>query len=401
MVRVRQPRRPIAAGVTQLCYLVGGAALGMLTPLLTAGPMVISTDIRGLLFAIGGGVIALISVIYSLLFLVVQWASTAFSPRLALFRDDPIVWHSSGFFVGMFAYCTVAALRMGDAPTISVLVPGIALIMAVASLVVIRRLQLRAFRSIQLSAVLSELDQRGRAVLDRIYQAPLTARDVRTSGAAPDANWSTERPARALRWKERPGVLQRMDLDRLVELAGATDSVIALDVGVGDTVQEGAVLATVAGEDNGVIDANAVISCIVIGIERTFDQDPRLAFRLLVDIAMRAQSAAINDQATTIQCLDVLEGLLRHLANRDLDIGHIHGPDGRLRVVLAVPTWTDYVSASVDDLTLAAVQSPTVLARIRTMLVDLDVVAPPGHREALGRRVQLVAARLQRQTPSA
>jgi hypothetical protein len=33
----------------------------------------------------------LVSVIFSLLFLVVQWAFSSLSPRLNLFRDDPIV----------------------------------------------------------------------------------------------------------------------------------------------------------------------------------------------------------------------------------------------------------------------------------------------------------------------
>jgi len=38
----------------------------------------------------------LVSVIFSLLFLVVQWAFSSLSPRLNLFRDDPIVWRMFG-----------------------------------------------------------------------------------------------------------------------------------------------------------------------------------------------------------------------------------------------------------------------------------------------------------------
>ena len=43
-----------------------------------------------------------------------------------------------------------------------------------------------------------------------------------------------------------------------------------------------------------------------------------LVFRLISDIAMRALSAAINDQATAVQCLDITKGRLRHLAVRNL-----------------------------------------------------------------------------------
>jgi uncharacterized membrane protein len=67
----------------------------------------------------------------------------------------------------------------------------------------------------------------------------------------------------------------------------------------------------------------AVLGGLVTGQERTFHQDLLFAFRLLVDIGMRALSSAVNDPATAVQALDTIEGLLRPLVLRDLDVAEI------------------------------------------------------------------------------
>src|SRR2546430_12342453 len=54
-----------------------------------------------MLIGVGFGVLGLVSIIFSLLFLVVQWAFSSLSPRLNLFRDDPIVWRTFGLAVGV------------------------------------------------------------------------------------------------------------------------------------------------------------------------------------------------------------------------------------------------------------------------------------------------------------
>jgi uncharacterized membrane protein len=39
---------------------------------------------------------------------------------------------------------------------------------------------------------------------------------------------------------------------------------------------------------------------VALGSERTIEQDPTFAFRILVDIAIKALSAAINDSTTAM-----------------------------------------------------------------------------------------------------
>ena len=63
-----------------------------------------------MLIAVGAGTVTFIGIVFSLLFLVVQFASTTFTPRLNLFRDDPIVWRAFAFYTAVVVYSLTAAL---------------------------------------------------------------------------------------------------------------------------------------------------------------------------------------------------------------------------------------------------------------------------------------------------
>lgn len=60
-----------------------------------------------------------------------------------------------------------------------------------------------------------------------------------------------------------------------------------------------------------------------IGLEmqRTFEQDPKYPIRLLVDVAIKALSPAINDPTTAVQAIDQIEDLLKRLGRRELQAG--------------------------------------------------------------------------------
>jgi len=169
--------------------------------------------------------------------------------------------------------------------------------------------------------------------------------------------------------------LQQLDLRRLAGAAGG--AVIVLRAHIGDTLQEGAVVAGLHGGD--ARDA-AVLAGLVTGQERTFGQDPLFAFRLLADIGLRALSSAVNDPATAVQVLDTIESLLAPLASRDLDVAEIADDAGAVKVVLALPSWDDYLQTALDDLIEAASRSPMVLLRARALLAGLLDAAPPQRR---------------------
>ena len=124
--------------------------------------------------------------------------------------------------------------------------------------------------------------------------------------------------------------------------------------------------------------------------ERTIDQDPLYALRLLVDIAARALSPAVNDPSTAVQALDRIEGLLRILAIRDLDAGALHDASGHLRLVVPLPRWEDYVSVSLTEIRQYGASSTQVARRLRALLVDLLRDVPPSRRPALLEQLELL-----------
>jgi len=62
--------------------------------------------------------------IYSLLFLVAQWAFSSLSPRLNLFRDHPIGWRTYGLAIGIFMFSLTAMLAIGNHPEVPVILPA-------------------------------------------------------------------------------------------------------------------------------------------------------------------------------------------------------------------------------------------------------------------------------------
>ena len=59
-------------------------------------------------------------------------------------------------------------------------------------------------------------------------------------------------------------------------------------------------------------------STVAFGPERTMEQDPLFAFRIIADIALKALSPAINDPTTGVLALDQLHRLLRVVGRRRL-----------------------------------------------------------------------------------
>jgi uncharacterized membrane protein len=151
-------------------------------------------------------------------------------------------------------------------------------------------------------------------------------------------------------------------------------------------------VAVVHGSAGPSLDA-VVLQAIRTGVERTFEQDPSLALRVLVDIALRALSPAINDPTTAVQALDCEEGLLRLLVGRDLDVGAITGPNGRTRVLLVLPSWEDYVALAFDEIAEAGAGQARIGRRLERLLRDLLALAPEDRRPPLQARLDDLLAR--------
>jgi uncharacterized membrane protein len=192
-----------------------------------------------------------------------------------------------------------------------------------------------------------------------------------------------------------PQAIQSLNAEKLVKLAKSSGGVIEMLAAVGDTVVDLSPVLQVFGGLNP-INERALSAAIEFGGERTFDQDPKYAIRLLVDIAIRALSRAINDPTTAVQALDQIQDLLTRLGRRQLDIGQFRDRAGDVRLVVPYPSWEDFLRLAFDEILYCGAKSVQVMRRLKALISDLNSRLPEERRAALDyweRRLQLSVAR--------
>jgi len=374
VLRALRRRHRLRIGLVQLIYMGCAVALAFAMPEIGAGPNVDSEQISTLLVSCAGGLIALITVVFSLLFLVVPYANTTLTPRLTLFRNDPMVWHSFAFLLSVFVFFAVCGITLSNDDDVSFWVPTLALVLVLASLGVFRALQMRAYRPLGLGVTLMDITEAGHRVIDSLYLDPI----------------GDDRPVRhelpgvttELRWPHGLCLVSQIDVPKLVQMASEADAVIEVRVGVGAELRRDLPLFSIRGGSR-TLDEDDLRRQVVTGADRTFDQDPLFAFRLLADIAMRALSPAVNDPLTAVQAIGGVHDLLHTLVDRDLDIGRVVDAHETVRVVLLVPTWDDYLAIGVDELVTYVSAGPQSRRRLADMVEALLAEAPPSRRASL------------------
>ncbi len=366
-------------------YSAAAVSLGVLVPRLEARFLPGLTVPTGaasalsLLSAIASGMLPLTGLVFSLVFVMVQFSSSAYSPRLVgWLAGSTIIRHSLGVFTGAFLYALAALLWVdrGGSGKVPLLTTLVAVTWLLASMVLFVMLIDRLVM-LQISRVLTFVGDQGRAVIRAGYR--LLEPDARLQ--EPRSGLGGLPPARAeVTHAGGPKVVQAIDGHRLVALAARQGAVVAVAVAVGDTVVEGMPLLRVHG---GAIPERRLHRCLRLGDERTFEQDPKYALRLLVDIAIRALSPAINDPTTAVQALDQVEDLLVRLARADLEAGRLRDASGCLRVVVPAPSWEDFLALALDEIRYCGTSSIQVMRRMRALIRTVGDQAPAERRAAL------------------
>jgi len=349
-----------------------------------------------LLAAIASGMIAFTAIVFSISLIVSQFWSTAYSMRLMQWlRNTPLTGHAFGVFSATFVYALVALAEVGRNERIELGSTVLfALLLLLASVFLFLLLLYSTLRQMNLSYVLSLIGDRGREVIEAFYGPP-------GSQAARPEGRELDGPAEES-WRfvheGAPLVVAAVDFGRLVELATHAEATIVVEVGVGDSIPSGTVIARVLG---GSIPRQEVRRAFLLGSERTMEQDPKFALRLLADVAIKALSPAINDPTTAVQALDQIEDLLLRLGVRTLDIGRLTGVRGYTRVVYPAPTWDDLIALGTDEIRIFGAGSIQVLRRLRSLLQNLEATVPPERRGAVEDRIRRLDAACEAELPVA
>ena len=120
------------------------------------------------------------------------------------------------------------------------------------------------------------------------------------------------------------------------------------------------------------------------------------AFRILLDIALKALSKAINDPTTATLAIDQLHRLLRCVGNRKLSGETIRDRNGQLRLIFRTPDWEDYVRLTFTELRFNGAESIQVVRRLRAMIEDLIKTLPEHRHPALQKELERLDLTVQR-----
>ena len=150
-----------------------------------------------------------------------------------------------------------------------------------------------AARLLRPVSIVQRVGEFGVRVIQSVYPDPTTGTRPRRPAARPRS------AARVVLHEGTSGVVLAVDLAGLVALARTADGVIEFVPHVGDFIAVGEPLFRLHGGAAS-IDDRRLRASVALGSERTMEQDPTFAFRILVDIAIKALSAAINDPTTAV-----------------------------------------------------------------------------------------------------
>jgi uncharacterized membrane protein len=345
----------------------------------TGGP----ESARSVLSAIASSMLTLTALVFSVTVIVLQLASTQFSPRvLRTFLDARQNQVTLGVFTGTFVYA-LAALRTvrGEDGIVDQFVPGVTISAAFALVLVSVGLFVAYIEHITRSI-------RVATIIDRIAED--TDREIRSR---PSPLPEPVRETLPLRYAgvsrevlaPRRGVIRAVDHDAVVRaLAEDGDGWCEVTVRVGDFVPEGGVLALIHGFGGS---PGQIADRFLFGSERTIRGDVTFGFRQLVDIAARALSTGVNDPTTAVQCLDQIHHLLRRLVVLPTPAGVVAGDDGVVRLVHPVVTWPAVLGLALDEIWEAGATSSQVRTRLEALVRDLLTCAPAERRTSLQKQL--------------
>ncbi|WP_165865540.1 DUF2254 domain-containing protein [Vallicoccus soli] len=333
---------------------------------------------RAVLSAVISSMISFTGLVFSITVVVLQLTSSQFSPRvLRSFLDDRSNQLALGVFVATFTYALVVLRSVRGTAQVDPFVPQLAVTTAfafvLASVLVFLGYIHHIAQSIRAATIVERIGDETRALLERVHPA-----DADPAAGLPLPPWPGRTVAAAA-----PGVVQEVDDAGLARLAGGCGATVVLRRAVGEFVPAGAPLLDVHGADEDALPAARLRAGVLLGKERSLQQDVGFGLRQLVDIAERALSPGVNDPTTAVQVVDQLHDLLRRLVSRHLRPRQRCTRDGALAVHVPGPALADHLALATEEIAHWGSDSPRVLRRLDVMLADLREAALPEHRDAV------------------
>jgi len=371
-------------------YPLIGAILGPLLALLTRQADLSVTVPAALRYApstastvlttIVGSMVGLTGFVVTVTVLAIQMATGTFSARyMRIWYRDNLLKATLGVLAGTlaFSFSLLRQVTSNQAPNIGVTVAGFLMVLSLVLFLLFFDRFVHRLRPVAVAGLASQVARRIITTVARAVEADVGP--ARIGASEPVLTVPSG----------REGSIQAISVRGLVAWASRHDHLLVMQAAVGDFVTPGQPVIGVFG--NGSIPGRTsrqLRGMIAFGVERTIEQDPAFAIRIIVDVAVKALSAAINDPTTAVQALDHLAGVLALLGATPL-----HGPltfrdrQGAPRLFMPGRTWEDYLALGVTEIREYGSTSIQVMRRLRAMLEDLRESVRSEHRPAVDEEI--------------
>ena len=364
-------------------------------------PFVLTSTVdsaRELLSVVAAATITVAGIAFSVSLLVIQQASSQFSPRVvhSLFRD-PFNRRVMGLAVGTFTYCLMVLrsvrgpLEEGGEPVIPNLSVGVAVILGVAAILAIVAFIDHNAHSLEISEILARVTE---GTVDQIRHT-WPERGEGVHDLVSEQERLPPGPGHPIRFASN-GWLQQLSTPGLLELVpdGGT---VRLDTTVGRYAIAGTPLCTVwPAPDDPEAARDRAEDATQTGAVRTMQQDPSYGIRQLADVALTALSPGVNDPTTAQEAIFHLAAVLREALVRDLPPRVEEDERGRRLLRLEDHTHETLVELAFDEVRRTAAPLPTVCTYLLEALHLLHDAALAADRPALAlhlrRQADLVLA---------
>ena len=340
---------------------------------------------RTVIGTVAASMFTLVVIGSSAVLLAVQLASAQLTPRIIVFiYRNRIRKFLLTLFVFTFTFSVAALVRIeGSVPLVTTYLAAYGFLLNLALFIYFCDAIGKTLRP---GSALRSVALAAREVSRSIYPQRLSQYDSLTKQPVVEQNNLSRVVLNA-----QDGVVLAVDVKGLVAMAQSANCVIEVIPEVGDLVAVGEPLFRIF-EGGQRLSEDALQRSIAVGQERTLDHDPMFGLRIIVDIATKALSPAVNDPTTAVLAIDQLHHLLREIGLRSLGKDRDRDNQGQVRLIHRTPNWEDFVQLAVVEIRHYGRDSIQVMRRLRAMLENLLETLPERRALVLRNELKLLSS---------
>ncbi|QDT46760.1 hypothetical protein Pan258_07800 [Symmachiella dynata] len=293
---------------------------------------------RALLATLAASMVTIFGVVFSIVIVALTLASSQFGPRLLrTFLRDRVDQVAIGTFISTFVYC-VLILRTVRASGNNPFVPEISVRTAIAlgmfSLGVLIYFINHLSASLQASHIIAAVGLDLDTTIDHEFDATLD--DEKFDSKAADDLFASATYAIGATSR---GYIQAIEHTELLQMAEKHDLLVHVPVRPGDFVVPGDTVAFTSAElgDPNLL-STTVNTALLLGVDRTNEQDVEFPVNQLVQLAIRSLSPAINDPITAMMAIEQLRAGLCRIADHSMKSPVLTDSQGVARLLVTKQT---------------------------------------------------------------